>query len=131
MSWVYVERESFIRMCEKANVSSEVREAIKIWAPTVSNKYETPRSKLIFRSISNRHEAWSAGIPNPDSNRGKSGGFRVVYFLDTMERTISLDHIEIRKEMGYKNEGKKKKDAYNDYVREVKKFLSKMDSSGT
>ena len=128
MSWVYVEREQFVRMCEKIKVSIETREAIKAWAPTVSNKYETSRSKIVFRSPKNRYEAWSAGIPNPESNKCKSGGYRVIYFLDLTECTINLDFIEERKELGFKNEGGKKKDRYNDYVRELKDYLKKLDA---
>ena len=128
MSWVYVEREQFVRMCEKGDVSPRVREAIQSWAPSVSNKYETSRSKLVYRSPNNRHEAWAAGVPNPDSNRGKSGGYRVVYFLDITGRTINLDFIEERKELGFRNEGNRKKDKYNGYVRELKEYLKKLDS---
>ena len=127
MSWVYVEREQFVRMCEKVGISEVVREAIKLWAPTVSNKYETSRSKLVYRSPKNRYEAWAAGIPNPDSNKGKSGGYRVVYFLDITECTINLDFIEDRKELGFRDEGHHKKDRYNDYVRELKEYLKKLD----
>ena len=128
MSWAYVEREQFVRMCEKAGVSDKVRDAIKLWAPTVSNKFQTPRSKLVFRSPQNRYEAWATGLPNPDSNRGKSGGYRVVYFLDLVECTINLDFIEERKELGFHNEGHNKKDRYNDYVRELKDYLKKRDN---
>ncbi|MEK7140893.1 MAG: hypothetical protein AAB815_03870, partial [Patescibacteria group bacterium] len=99
MAWVYVEREQFVRMCEKVEVSSETREAIRAWAPTVSNKYETSRSKTVYRSPKNRYEIWAAGIPNPESNKGKSGGYRVVYFLDLVGCTINLDFIEERKEL--------------------------------
>ena len=123
MSWVYVEREEFVRMCEKAGVSDKVRDAIKLWAPTVSNKYETSRSKLVFRSPHNRYEAWAAGLPNPDSNKGKSGGYRVIYFLDLAECTINLDFIEERKELGFRDEGRRKKDRYNDYLRTLKEYL--------
>lgn len=127
MAWIYVEREQFLRMCEKIDVSFEVRDAIKLWAPTVSNKYETPRSKLIYRSPKNRYEAWSAGIPNPDSNKGKSGGYRIVYFLDLVGCTINLDFIEERKELGFKKEGHRKKDRYNDYITWLKDNLKKLD----
>jgi mRNA-degrading endonuclease RelE of RelBE toxin-antitoxin system len=81
MAWVYVEREQFVRMCEKSRISPTVRDAIKLWAPTVS-RFELSRQKLVYRSPRNRFEAWAAGIPDPQSNRGKSGGYRVVYFLD-------------------------------------------------
>ena len=127
MSWIYVEREQFVRMCEKVDISVTVRDAIKLWAPTVS-RFELSRQKLVYRSPKNRYEAWIAGIPNPDSNKGKSGGYRVVYFLDLIENTINLDFIEERKELGFRNEGHRKKDRYNDYIRELKEYLKKLDT---
>lgn len=127
MSWVYVEREQFVRMCEKVGVSTRVREAIKSWAPTVS-RFELSRQKIVFRSPKNRYEAWAVGIPNPDSNRGKSGGYRVVYFLDLTECTINLDFIEERKELGFRDEGNRKKERYNGYIRDLKEELKKRDA---
>jgi mRNA-degrading endonuclease RelE of RelBE toxin-antitoxin system len=127
MSWVYVEREQFVRMCEKIGVSLTVREAIKSWAPTVS-RFELSRQKLVYRSLKNRYEAWAAGVPNPDSNKGKRGGYRVVYFLDLIEYTINLDFIENRKELGFRGEGHRKKDHYNDYIRGLKEYLKKLDA---
>lgn len=127
MSWIYVEREQFIRMCEKVGVSTAVRDAIKLWAPAVS-RFELSRQKLVYRSPKNRYEAWAAGIPNPESNRGKSGGYRVIYFLDIIECTINLDFIEERKELGFHNEGYRKKDRYNDYIRELKEYLKAIDT---
>ena len=126
MSWVYIEREHFVRMCEKVGVSATVRDAIKLWSPTVS-RFELSRQKLVYRSPKNRYEAWAAGIPNPDSNKGKSGGYRIVYFLDIMECTINLDFIEERKELGFRDEGHRRKDRYNDYIRELKEELKKRD----
>ncbi|OHA40762.1 MAG: hypothetical protein A3J31_00425 [Candidatus Taylorbacteria bacterium RIFCSPLOWO2_02_FULL_48_16] len=127
MSWVYVEREQFVRMCERVGVSTTVREAIKLWAPTVS-RFEISRQKLVFRSPKNRYEAWAAGIPNPDSNRGKRGGYRVVYFLDLTEQTTNLDFIEERKELGFHDEGIRKKERYNGYIRELKEELKRRDA---
>lgn len=124
MQWVYVEREQFVRMCEKVGVSIAVREAIKLWAPTVS-RFQLSRQKLIYRSPNNRYEIWTARIPNPDSNKGKSGGYRIVYFLDLTESTINLDFIDERKNLGFGDEGHSKKDRYSDYVRELKEFLKK------
>ncbi len=126
MSWVYVEREQFVRMCERISVSATVHEAIKSWAPTVS-RFELSRQKLVYRSLKNRYEAWAAGVPNPDSNKGKRGGYRVVYFLDLIECTINLDFIENRKELGFRDEGRRKKNRYNDYIRELKEYLKKLD----
>ncbi|MFA6534178.1 MAG: hypothetical protein WCT37_03315 [Patescibacteria group bacterium] len=126
MAWIYIEREQFVRLCEKNGISITVRDAIKLWAPTVS-RCELPRQKLVYRSPKNRYEAWSAGIPNPDSNKGKSGGYRIVYFLDLAECAINLDFIEKRKELGFRDEGHRKKDKYNDYTRSLKEYLKKQD----
>ena len=114
-------------MCEKVGVSTRVREAIKSWAPTVS-RFELSRQKIVYRSPKNRYEAWAAGIPNPDSNKGKSGGYRVVYFLDLTECTVNLDFIEERKELGFHDEGNRKKERYNGYIRELKEELKKRDA---
>ena len=46
MSWVYIEREHFVRMCEKIVVSATVRDAIKLWAPTVS-RFELSRQIVV------------------------------------------------------------------------------------
>ena len=127
MPWVYIEREQFVRMCERGGISEAIRDAIKLWAPTVSRKYETSRSKIVYRSPKNRYEAWAAGIPNPDSNKGKSGGYRIVYFLDVIECTVILDFIEERKELGFHDEGHRKKDRYNDYIRDLKDYFKKLD----
>ena len=126
MIWVYVEREQFVRLCDKLKVSAIVCEHIKLWAPTVSNKYEAPRLKLVYRSSDNHYEAWAAGIPNPNSNKGKSGGYRVVYFLDLIGGTINMDFIEERKNLGFKNEGSKRKNRYNDYIKNLKELLEKL-----
>jgi len=114
-------------MCEKVGVSATVCDAIKLWAPTVS-RFELSRQKLVYRSPKNRYEAWAAGIPNPDSNKGKSGGYRVVYFLDLAEGTINLDFIEKRKELGFRDEGHRKKDRYNGYISALKEYLKKLDA---
>lgn len=127
MSWVLVEREQFVRRCEKIGVSQKVRDAIRHWAPTV-RQVEVSRQKLVYRSPKNRYEAWMARVPNPDSNRGKSGGYRVVYFLDLTENTVNLDFIEERKELGFRDEGQRKKGRYNDYIRGLKEYLEKQDA---
>lgn len=127
MAWVYVEREQFIRLCERFGVSATVRDAIKLWASGVIRS-QVPRQKIIYRSPRNRYEAWAAGIPNPDSNKGKSGGYRVVYFLDLTEGTINLDFIAERKELGFREEGHHRKGRYNEYIAALKKYLEKLDA---
>jgi mRNA-degrading endonuclease RelE of RelBE toxin-antitoxin system len=126
MAWAYVERERFVRSCDKNAVSERTREAIRSWAPSVGRS-PTPRLKIIYRSPKNRFELWAVGIPNPESNKGKSGGYRVVYFLDLTQKTINLDYIAERSDLGFKDEGPRRKDAYNDYIEEMKKYLKRSD----
>lgn len=114
-------------MCEKVGISVKVRDAIKLWAPTVTNRFELSSQKLVYRSPKNRYETWVARIPDPDSNKGKSGGYRIVYFLDVTEHTINLDFIEARKELGFRKESSHRKDRYNGYIYELKKELKKRD----
>jgi len=127
MAWVYVEREQFVRACEKLGVSEKVREAIRNWAPTVSNKNEIPSQKLVYRTPHNRYEAWNARIPNPDSNKGKRGGYRLVFFLDLTECSINLDLIEERDALGFGKERPKAKQKYNAYVAELKGYLDALE----
>ena len=126
MSWRYVERPSFIRCCEDRSISSEVRESIKFWAPTV-NRTPTPRLKIIYRTRDNRYEAWSARIPNPDSNKGTSGGYRLIYFLDVQEGTTNMVYIAERDEWGFKDESPKKKAEYTHLVQEIKELLDSLE----
>lgn len=126
MAWVLVEREQFLRDFERLGVSGVVRERIRNWAPTVS-RYEIPSQKLVYRSPGRRYEAWSARIPNPDSNKGKRGGYRVIFFLDLSECTINLDYIEERDNIGFGKEGTRRKQKYNGYVTAVKAELARRD----
>lgn len=36
------------------------------------------------------YEVYKARLPNPDAQKGKSGGFRVVYYLKTQEKIILI-----------------------------------------
>jgi hypothetical protein len=128
MNWILVERETYVRMCDENCISDEVREQVRAWAPTFQNTYQLARQKKVYWSPRNTFEIWSVGIPNPDANKGKSGGFRVVLFLDLVGRTINLDFIEPRDEIGYKQEAPKKKDKYQRYVEALKNALTEKDS---
>ena len=130
MSWVYIELPLFIRSCDKISISEQVRDSIKLWAPTVGRS-ETPRLKIVFRSPLNRYEAWNARIPDPRRNKGKSRGYRLMYYLDLKEGTINLLYIEERDELGFGKEGKRKKNSYNDLVRDLKEMLCKMEADDT
>lgn len=123
MSWVYVEREQYIRACEELKLSYNIRIAIETWAKSVSLKNETPRLKRIYISPNNKYQLWSAGIPNPDICKGKSGGYRLIFFVNNLENTINLDYIDFRKNLGFKKECPRKKEKYNSYIRSLKEYL--------
>ena len=51
-----------------------------------------------------------------------------MYFLDLVEQTTNLDFVEERKELGFRDEGHRKRDRYNNYIRELKEYLKKLDA---
>ena len=120
--WHYIETEEFIRSCEKIGISQNVQEAIEQWAKTVKRQI-TPRNKKIFISPCNVFEIWIAGIGNPDANKGKSGGYRFVYYLLLKERKIFIDKIDKRKNLDFKNSKGKNQKQWNKQLLELKKEL--------
>jgi mRNA-degrading endonuclease RelE of RelBE toxin-antitoxin system len=128
MSWIYIELPSYIRACDDCGLSDEIKSYIKQWAPTVY-RTPTPRLHVVFRTPLNRYEAWNARIPDPGSNRGKSGGFRILYFLDTKDGTINMIYIEERKELGFKGEGSRKGDKYSRLIEGVKEMLNRLEKA--
>ena len=107
--WHYIETESFVRSCEGNNVSQEVKDSIKEWAKSVRRQI-TPRNKRPFISPNNIFEIWIAGIGNPDANKGKSGGYRFIYYIHINDRKLFVELIEERKNLNYKgSNGKNQK----------------------
>jgi mRNA-degrading endonuclease RelE of RelBE toxin-antitoxin system len=120
--WNYNETPEYIRCCEELGISVEVKDAIKSWARTVG-KVTTNRQKLFHRSAHNIFEIWVARVPNPDANRGSSGGFRLVYFLNTKESGIYVDKIEHRADLGGKTERPRDQQRATAYLEELKEYL--------
>ncbi len=120
--WTYNETTDFVKSSEEAGLSDQVREAIKQWSKDVRRE-QTNKTKLCFRSPKNIFEIWSARIPDPDHNKGASGGFRLVYFFILNEKGIHMCKIEGRRDMGFKNERPKDKVRYEKYLKELKKYL--------
>ena len=92
---------------------------------TTTTKISTNKQKIYFRSPGNLFEIWVARIPDPDSNKGSSGGFRPVYFLDIKEQTIHIDKIERRNAVGFKTEKTKEKQKFQNYLEDIKGYLLK------
>ncbi|MEK7064657.1 MAG: hypothetical protein AAB973_03570 [Patescibacteria group bacterium] len=105
-------------------VDKETLDYIQNWAQTVLQE-QTPRNHLAFRSLHNKFEIWVAGMPNILANKGKSGGFRLVYFYVFHEDSeeLYLDFIEHRNQIGFKNERPKEKERFEKYIRRLKKEL--------
>ena len=118
--WNYIETEEFIRSCEKTGISQNVKDAIEQWAKTVKRQI-TPRNKKFFLSPRNIFEIWIAGIGNPDANKGKSGGYRFIYYLLLEERKIFIDKIDDRKNLDYKGSNGKNQKKWNERLVELKK----------
>lgn len=120
--WNYNETPEHIRCCEELGISAEIKDAIKNWARTVG-RVTTNRQKLFHRSAHNIFEIWVARVPNPDANKGNSGGFRLVYFLNIKESAIYVDKMEHRANLGGKNERPKDQQRATAYLEELKEYL--------
>lgn len=120
--WDYIETESFVRSCEENNVPQNVRDSLKIWAKSVKRQI-TPRNSRPFISPNNIFEIWMARIGNPDANKGKSGGFRFIYYIVVNEKKLFVDLIENRKNLDYKGSSGRNQKKWDCHFAELKKEL--------
>lgn len=120
--WVYNETEEFIRSKNSLRLSNKVLTALQDWSQTVG-RVQTNRTKLFFRSPSNIFEIWTGRVPDPDNNKGCSGGFRLVYFFKLTENAVYLDKIEHRSSVGGKNEHPKEQQKFTNYLNNLKESL--------
>lgn len=122
--WNYIETEDFVRSCERNNISQDVKVSIEGWAKSVRRQI-TPRNKRPFISPNNIFEIWIAGIGNPDAKKGKSGGYRFVYYIHIEERKLFVDRIEERKNLDWKRSTGKEQKKWDKHFIELKKELLK------
>jgi len=116
------ETEYFKKSIRK--ISPETIEFIETAMQSLKRE-QTPRNSLYFRSPNNKFEIWIAKLPNKESNRGKSGGFRLVYFYVFQENyeNLHLEWLEFRKNIGFKNERPKDKEKFQRYLKTLKSEL--------
>lgn len=77
----------------------------------------------IFKNTS--YECWVSRLPDKARNKGKQGGFRVVFILDLEEETLLLQGIFRREHLGFKNQSGKFDDAYEELIKELaQKFIA-------
>lgn len=118
IGWIYNETPDFIHSFEELGIREEVKGLIKDWAVSF-NRQTTPRSKRYFCSPKNIFEMWLVRVPDPDSNKGARGGFRLAFFLNLPEKSINICKITRRNELENQNE----KDEQRNYLEELKGFL--------
>ena len=80
-------------------------------------------SAKIYSHPQNIFEIWVAKIPNPDANKGKSGGYRLIYYIYIEEQKLFVDKIENRKNLDYKRAKGKNQKKWNKYLSTLKKEL--------
>lgn len=122
--WDVIETENFVRSCEDNNISQTVKDSLKEWAKSVRRQI-TPRNKRPFISPNNIFEIWMAGIGNPDANKGKSGGYRFIYYIVIPERKLFIDIIDERNHLKYKGSSGKNQKKWDNHFIELKKELIK------
>ncbi|MEI7462901.1 MAG: hypothetical protein WCK03_00725 [Candidatus Taylorbacteria bacterium] len=103
-------------------ISDDVVLAIENWITSVG-RMETGKQKVYFRSPHNIFEIWIARIPDPDSNKGSSGGFRLVYFLNIPDNSVFVDKLESRSAIGFKDERPRDKQKFQSYLADLKQYL--------
>ena len=121
--WDYIETESFIRSSEKIKVSDLVKDSIKEWSKKVKRQ-QTPRNKRVFVTSNNTYEIWIARIGNPDANQGKSGGYRLSYYVHVSNNQLSVDLIEVRSNLDFKGSRGKGQKKWDAHLVELKKNLT-------
>jgi mRNA-degrading endonuclease RelE of RelBE toxin-antitoxin system len=124
IDWDVIETENFVRSCEDNNVSQDVIDSLRIWAKSVRRQI-TPRNSRPFISPNNIFEIWMAGIGNPDANKGKSGGYRFMYYVLISDRKLFIDVIEDRKNLKFKGSCGKNQKKWDDHFIDLKKELIK------
>lgn len=122
--WDVIETENFVRSCEHNNISQTVKDSLKEWARSVRRQI-TPRNKRPFISPNNIFEIWMAGIGNPDANKGKSGGYRFIYYILISDKKLFVDLIEERNNLKYKGSNGKRQNKWDQHFVELKKELMK------
>lgn len=127
--WVFNTTPQFVRSVEDLNLSEEIQNSLKEWGIGVQ-RIPTPRTKCYFRSPNNVFEIWTARIPDPQSNRGRSGGFRLVYFFQLKEGAVYLDRMEMRADLGGRTERPRDQAEFTAYLEELKKELMKVFENG-
>ena len=120
--WKFNSTAEYVDCCEKLNLSSVITEAIKRWAVSVG-RISTNKQKRYFCSPRNVFEIWTARIPDPDTNTGSSGGFRLVYFLNISDGSVYVDRIERRSNLGGKNERPRDQQRFTEYLENLKVYL--------
>jgi hypothetical protein len=125
MGWNVNKTPVFVRCVEEAEVSPVVIEAIEAWAAG-SNLTPSKKSRVCYRSPNNIFQIWSARLPDPDHNRGTSGGFRLTYFYLIKERAVYLDLIERRSDQGTKREHPKDQARYTQHINNLRDTLTKL-----
>lgn len=122
--WQYNETATFVKSADELGLSQIVRDALKSWAVSVG-RVQTNKTKHFFRSPRNVFEIWTARVPDPDRNKGASGGFRLVYFFLIAESAIYLDRIEHRSDLGGRSEHPKSQREFTTYLNDLKSYLIK------
>ncbi len=126
-SWQYVETHDYIETSKELELSEEIREAIKRWA-TSAGRVPTNKQRLCHRTPRNKFELWNARIPNPDANRGASGGFRLTYFFNLIDESIYLGRIEKRSDLGGRNEHPRDQRKYDAYINALSDYLLRTEN---
>ncbi len=118
-NWQVEKTPTFIQQVEKGIISKEIESFIEAWART-AYPIQTNSNKLVYRQEKNVYEIWNARIPDLDHNKGKSSGFRLIYYIVKKEKELYLDLIEERRTF----DDQKNKNKYDQYIKNLIRILN-------
>ena len=84
------------RLAKKKRFVSLPKQALELEEQL--SKGETPGTLISRREEPVAHDIYKLRLPNPDTNVGKSDGYRVYYFVVTEHRIVVLVTIYYKKE---------------------------------
>ena len=120
--WEVSKTGRFLKSVKKNDISDSVVDSAESWAQGTS-LVVSGRFKRVFVSPNNIFQIWSARLPDPDHNKGSSGGFRLSCIFFPSKNSVDFDLIEKRDKMGFKKERPKDKQKYDAYIASLRKAL--------
>lgn len=120
MEWEVVETEVFEKWRKKETISDKDSGFHKRALQNFAN-LSLPHNVQTCHFKTTRYQCWESRLPDKARNKGKSGGFRVVFILDLEDKRLLLQGIFRREHLDYKGSSGKYTGHHTDLLNDLKK----------